>query len=342
MFSRAAIVLLYPALAAAWTATRTGSVDEVGAWQLRSVISTRLRASSQLGAAGQQMVAVQRSTSRGSVGSVLATSAVVGYLALALAGKLRPQVRSGLSGPQRSGRVAKLWRQRVQQRLEAHASGTSFTLETAAVRAVHVAKRSEVAVGPERPHEDTHSPFETGSVAAGSIEAGSIDASISGGKKPKLPLTWENVEAILDELRPYLQNDGGDCKIVEIDGPVVRLEMQGACSSCSASAVTLKVGIERTLVERIPEITEVVAVLPDQELLTDQGLEEVIDGIRPYLKNSGGSLDVERVDGADGPAPRVFLRITGPPSKSIAVRVDVTNRVKRRFPMVQEVEFVGG
>ena len=41
-------------------------------------------------------------------------------------------------------------------------------------------------------------------------------------EKPKLALTLENVEIVLDELRPYLRSDGGDCRIVEIDGPVVR------------------------------------------------------------------------------------------------------------------------
>lgn len=49
---------------------------------------------------------------------------------------------------------------------------------------------------------------------------------------------------VLDELRPYLKSDGGDCKISEIDGPVVKLELMGACSSCSASSTTMKMGIE--------------------------------------------------------------------------------------------------
>ncbi|MDY6806134.1 MAG: NifU family protein [Cyanobacteriota bacterium] len=74
-------------------------------------------------------------------------------------------------------------------------------------------------------------------------------------------LTSENVETVLDELRPYLMADGGNVELVEIDGPVVNLRLQGACGSCPSSSMTLKMGIERKLREEIPEITEVVAVI---------------------------------------------------------------------------------
>jgi Fe-S cluster biogenesis protein NfuA len=72
-----------------------------------------------------------------------------------------------------------------------------------------------------------------------------------------LPLTNENVEATLNELRPYLMADGGNVELVEIDGPVVKLRLQGACSSCPSSAMTLRMGIERRLKEVIPEIAEI-------------------------------------------------------------------------------------
>lgn len=75
-----------------------------------------------------------------------------------------------------------------------------------------------------------------------------------------LALTPENVETVLDELRPYLMADGGNVEIVELDGPVVRLRLQGACGSCPSSTMTLKMGIERRLREKIPEISEVVSV----------------------------------------------------------------------------------
>jgi Fe-S cluster biogenesis protein NfuA len=71
-------------------------------------------------------------------------------------------------------------------------------------------------------------------------------------------LTLENVERTLDELRPYLMADGGNVEVVEIDGPIVKVRLQGACPS---STMTLKMGIERKLREAIPEVSEVVQVL---------------------------------------------------------------------------------
>ncbi len=74
-------------------------------------------------------------------------------------------------------------------------------------------------------------------------------------------LTQENVESVLDELRPFLMADGGNVEIVEIDGPIVKVRLQGACGSCPSSTMTLKMGIERKLKEEIPEVSEVVQVI---------------------------------------------------------------------------------
>ncbi len=79
--------------------------------------------------------------------------------------------------------------------------------------------------------------------------------------QPPLELSPENVEIVLDQLRPYLQADGGNVELVEIDGPIVRLKLQGACGSCPSSTMTLKMGIERRLCEYIPEIAEVEQVM---------------------------------------------------------------------------------
>jgi Fe-S cluster biogenesis protein NfuA len=72
-----------------------------------------------------------------------------------------------------------------------------------------------------------------------------------------LALTSENVEQVLDELRPYLMADGGNVELVDIEGPIVKLRLQGACGSCPSSTMTLRMGIERRLREMIPEIAEV-------------------------------------------------------------------------------------
>lgn len=76
-----------------------------------------------------------------------------------------------------------------------------------------------------------------------------------------LALTPANVEQVLDDLRPYLMADGGNVELVEIEGPTVKLRLQGACGSCPSSTMTLRMGIERRLREFIPEIAEVEQVI---------------------------------------------------------------------------------
>ena len=76
-----------------------------------------------------------------------------------------------------------------------------------------------------------------------------------------LALTLENVETVLDEMRPYLMADGGNVEVVDLDGPIVKVRLQGACGSCPSSTMTLKMGLERRLREMIHEIAEVEQVL---------------------------------------------------------------------------------
>jgi Fe-S cluster biogenesis protein NfuA len=71
----------------------------------------------------------------------------------------------------------------------------------------------------------------------------------------------DKVKAVIDEIRPGLQMDGGDCELVDVtDKGVVKLRLLGACAGCPMSQMTLKMGIEATLKEKVPEVTEVVAV----------------------------------------------------------------------------------
>jgi len=71
----------------------------------------------------------------------------------------------------------------------------------------------------------------------------------------------EEVAATLDTVRPALQADGGDVELVDVsDDGVVSVRLTGACAGCPMSTMTLKMGIERTLRSRVPEITRVEAV----------------------------------------------------------------------------------
>ena len=69
------------------------------------------------------------------------------------------------------------------------------------------------------------------------------------------------IRQALETIRPMLQADGGDVELVEVteDG-VVRVRLRGACHGCPMAALTIKDGIERTLKERVPGVTEVESV----------------------------------------------------------------------------------
>ena len=71
----------------------------------------------------------------------------------------------------------------------------------------------------------------------------------------------EKVQAVIEEIRPYLQADGGDIELVDVgaDG-VVKVRLRGACACCPGAQMTLRMGVERKLKEEVPEVTQVVAV----------------------------------------------------------------------------------
>ena len=71
----------------------------------------------------------------------------------------------------------------------------------------------------------------------------------------------QKVEVALQSIRPYLEADGGDVKILEVseDG-VVKLELLGACGSCPMSSMTLKAGVEEAIKRAVPEVSKVDAI----------------------------------------------------------------------------------
>ncbi len=72
---------------------------------------------------------------------------------------------------------------------------------------------------------------------------------------------YQKVEAALQTIRPYLEADGGDVKILNIDEEgKVKLELLGACGSCPMSTMTLKAGVEESIKRAVPEITSVDAI----------------------------------------------------------------------------------
>ena len=72
----------------------------------------------------------------------------------------------------------------------------------------------------------------------------------------------ERVSGVIEKIRPFIQSDGGDIELVDIDqeSGKVSIRFQGACRGCPSAAMTLKMGVERHLKEQVPEISTVVAV----------------------------------------------------------------------------------
>ena len=79
-----------------------------------------------------------------------------------------------------------------------------------------------------------------------------------------MELNDTNVNEVLDEIRPYVEMDGGYLEFVAIDylkdGPIIMVRMLGACAGCAMSAQTLTMGIEKLVKENFPEVTAVVSV----------------------------------------------------------------------------------
>lgn len=181
------------------------------------------------------------------------------------------------------------------------------------------------------------SPFDQ--AKGGSAAAVDDDDEDDDDDDDELPLTRENVELVLDEMRPYLQSDGGDVKLSEIDGPIVRLELVGACGTCPSSSMTMKMGLERKLKERIPEIAEVVQTLPDAPLLSNENIETVLDGVRPFLSVAGGKISIESIAGVGGLQPVVTLKMEGSAASLQSVKLEIMQRIQRHFMMSLRIEW---
>ena len=71
----------------------------------------------------------------------------------------------------------------------------------------------------------------------------------------------KHVEIALDEISPFLQNDGGDINLLEIiNNEIVKVQLIGACSSCTVNQMTLKTGVEMTIKKHAPQIKSVINI----------------------------------------------------------------------------------
>lgn len=72
--------------------------------------------------------------------------------------------------------------------------------------------------------------------------------------------TMNKVEEAIQQLRPFLEADGGDIKLLRIEDQVAKVKLLGACHDCSMSAMTLKAGVEEAVKKAVPSIQKVEAV----------------------------------------------------------------------------------
>lgn len=168
--------------------------------------------------------------------------------------------------------------------------------------------------------------------------AGAIKAVATPDPLVELPLTAENVESILDEVRPYLMSDGGNVALHEIDGNIVRVKLEGACGSCPSSVMTMKMGIERRLMEKIPEIVAVESVADEVTglELNKENIETVLDEIRPFLVgNCDGELELVAIE-----EPIVKVRLSGPAASVMTVRVALTQKLREKIPAIAAVQLL--
>lgn len=158
------------------------------------------------------------------------------------------------------------------------------------------------------------SPFASGERGAGAAGAA------AGGDE----FTVGAVDATLDEVRPYLVADGGDVAVVSVDAATkdVILKLQGACGSCPSSTTTMKMGIERVLRERWPDLG-VVSRDDDPENMTLEAavVEKILEPIAGAVAMLGATVSVLTA-GEAGPKV-VELAYAGPENVKYGIELSL-------------------
>jgi len=171
------------------------------------------------------------------------------------------------------------------------------------------------------------SPFESEQAAATST----ID------DQQPLELNKENVDKVLDEVRPYLISDGGNVAVDNVDAETgnVYLILEGACGSCASSTVTMQMGIERVLKEKFEErLGEVIQVDPDNE--------DGADGGKPKeLTMEAVQVEVKRISQAITAMGGVVRVVSVDPIGVVEIEFRGPNKVKKGLELaLLDVEYV--
>nr|GEW24499.1 NifU-like protein 1, chloroplastic [Tanacetum cinerariifolium] len=154
--------------------------------------------------------------------------------------------------------------------------------------------------------------------------------TIFDGVEQQYELNPENVDKVLDDVRPYLIADGGNVDVVGVQNGVVSLKLQGACGTCPSSTTTMKMGIERVLKEKFGDaVKDIVQVYDEQPAETTvEAVNGHLDILRPAITNFGGSVEVLSVQGGE-----CIVKYTGPESIGSGVKA----AIKEKFTDIENV-----
>ncbi|XVF32930.1 hypothetical protein REPUB_Repub17cG0125300 [Reevesia pubescens] len=172
------------------------------------------------------------------------------------------------------------------------------------------------------------------------IKASSSSPSAPTGSSPGLysaqqfELTAQNVDLVLEDVRPYLIADGGNVDVLSVEDGVISLKLQGACESCPSSTTTMKMGIERVLKEKFGDAVKDIRQVYDDEAkeTTVEAVNRHLDILRPAIKNYGGSVEALSIEGGE-----CVVKYTGPESIGSGIKATI----KEKFPDIMNVVITG-
>ena len=154
---------------------------------------------------------------------------------------------------------------------------------------------------------DIESPF----TPPGDLEAAASKVmKIRPESNSGLDLNKENIDKVLDEIRPYLIQDGGNVAVesIDLEARSIYLLLEGACGNCPSSTTTMRMGIERVLRENFTDLGAVEAVNPpigiDMTLV-----EDTLSKVLPAISGMGGRVEIKSLDNDEG---KVILGYDGP------------------------------
>ena len=176
--------------------------------------------------------------------------------------------------------------------------------------------------------EPVVSPFEAGENSANA-------ASEAAASLGELEFTPASVDEVLNRVRPYLVADGGDVAVVDVrpETKDVVLRLEGACGSCPSSTTTMKMGIERVLRERWPDLGSVSRDTdPENQKFDVETVEKLLAPIAGAVTKLGATLTVKSAGDEPG---LVEILYKGPENVRYGVELSLLDS-----PLVTEVRWL--